>query len=234
MFDAQIRKAIGPTLGKGALLIAKTGVSPNVLTGLGWILGIGSALAVSTHEWYLALALWLGNRLFDGLDGSLARLGGQTDLGGFLDIVADFSVYGAFILGVAVAEPKVRLVCVLLFFTYYVSGTAFLALSSLLEKRRQTSGDERSLIFVGGLAEGAETTVAYVGICLFPSVSALIVSVFALAVGITAVQRVLMGAKMLRSFRELEVTEKVQSSHTQIQGNSVQIGQDSLSPLEIL
>lgn len=51
------------------------------------------------------------NRLFDGLDGPVARRGGASDLGGFLDIVADFTIYAGFVVAVAVAEPSARIAC---------------------------------------------------------------------------------------------------------------------------
>ena len=51
---------------------------------------------------------------------------GATDLGGFLDLLADFSIYGGFVVAVGVAVPEARLACLVLLLTYYVSGTAFL------------------------------------------------------------------------------------------------------------
>jgi phosphatidylglycerophosphate synthase len=148
--------------------------------------------------WPLALALWLSNRLLDGLDGAVARLGSPTERGGFLDIVADFSVYGGFVVGVAIGVPAARLACVVLLAAYYVSGTALLALSSLTERRALPGGDERSLRFAGGLAEGTETVLVYVLFCLLPRQAAGIAWGFAAAVGITAVQRVVAGLRLLR------------------------------------
>ena len=49
---------------------------------------------------------------------------------------------------------------IMLLAAYYSSGTALLALSSLTEWRQLPGGDERSLRFAGGLAEGIETFVA--------------------------------------------------------------------------
>jgi phosphatidylglycerophosphate synthase len=128
---------------------------------------------------------------------------GATDFGGFLDIVADFAIYSGFILAVAIAVPSARLACAALLVAYYVSGTAFLALSSLLERRsplRRTGHqrDGRSLRFVGGLAEGGETIVAYVLICLFPHDAGVIVWAFTAAVAVTAGYRIAIAATLLR------------------------------------
>ncbi len=208
MLDRRARALVAPPLEAVAARLAAAGVSPTALTGAGWAVGVGACVAAGVGAWTLALLLWLGNRLLDGLDGPVARSssggGTPTERGGFLDIVADFSVYAGFVLGVAVAVPDARLACVALLVAYTCSGTAFLALSSLLEKQGR-SGDEtprladgRSLRFVGGLAEGTETVIAYVLICLFPGHAALVAWVFAAMVAVTAGQRVITGAVLLR------------------------------------
>jgi phosphatidylglycerophosphate synthase len=142
--------------------------------------------------------LWFANRILDGLDGPVARARGTSDLGGFFDIMADFAVYGGFVVGVAIAVPPARLASVVLLLCYYVSGTALLALSSLLERRGRSSDEQRSLRFTGGLAEGAETIVVYTLFCLLPGSAQPIAWGFAAAVGITALQRVVFGARRLR------------------------------------
>lgn len=198
MLDAPVRRALAPTLDRAARWLAAWGVRAGALTTAGWLAGVGACAAAALRLWPLALALWLGNRLLDGLDGPVARLGSPTDRGGFLDIVADFSVYGGFVVGVAIGVPAARLACVVLLAAYYVSGTALLALSSLTERRALPGGDDRSLRFAGGLAEGTETVVVYVLFCLLPQQAAGIAWGFAAAVGITAVQRVVVASRVLR------------------------------------
>lgn len=198
MFDQRFRQVAGPTLDALGVRLADVGLRPNVVTAVGWVIGVGACVAASTGLWALALVLWLANRGLDGLDGPIARALGTTDRGGFFDIVADFSIYGGFVAGVAVEVPQARLACLVLLLTYYVSGTAFLALSSLLERRRQPFDDGgRSLRFVGGLAEGGETVVAYGLFCLLPRDSATIAWLFAAMVGITAFQRIFLGTRLL-------------------------------------
>ena len=178
--------------------LAGVGLGPDIVTAFGWAVGVGACVAASTMLWILALVLWLANRAFDSLDGPIARAVGPTDRGGFFDIVADFSIYGGFVVAVAVAVPQARLACLVLLLAYYVSGTAFLALSSLIERRGQPFDDGvRSLRFVGGLAEGGETVIAYVLFCLLPADAATIAWVFAAMVAITALQRITLGARVL-------------------------------------
>lgn len=225
MLDARVRRALAPALDRAGAVLADAGVPPLALTGAGFAAGVGSCVAVGLHAWPAALALWLVNRTLDGLDGPVARRRGATELGGFLDIVADFAIYSGFIVALAVAVPAGRIACVALLCAYYVSGTAFLALSSLLERRGvgiddaidRTAGryfDGRSLRFVGGLAEGAETVVVYVLFCLLPHHTTLIAWAFTAAVAVTAAQRVTLGVALLRDPTTEPITEPVTRSVT--------------------
>jgi phosphatidylglycerophosphate synthase len=190
MLDRRLRAAADRAFTVLARPVADRGVRAEWITLLGFVFGVGACVAIAADQRVVALVLWLANRLADGLDGAIARRVGVTDRGGFVDIVADFAVYGGFVVGVAYARPDARFAVVLLLFAYYVSGSALLAWSSLAERRARIAGDNRSLHFVGGIAEGAETIVVYVLLCLWPSATETIVWVFAAAVGITAAQRV--------------------------------------------
>ncbi len=201
MLDTRLRRALAPALDSAGGALAAAGVPAIALTGAGFASGLLACLAVLLHAWPVALLLWLLNRLFDGLDGPVARSYGASELGGFLDIVADFSIYAGFVVAAALAVPSARTACLLLLFAYYVSGTTFLALSSLLERRGPrdaAESDGRSLRFVGGLAEGSETLLAYVLFCLFPAQIPLLAWIFAGMVAITALQRVALGIHLLR------------------------------------
>lgn len=197
MLDSTLRRVAGPAVEGAGRRLAGAGVRPVWLTGGGFLLGAAACVAVATGRFDMALGLWLANRLLDALDGAVARAIGPTERGAFFDIVADFAVYGGFVVGLAVALPAARLACVVLLAAYYVSGTAFLAFSSLLERRRAATGDGRSLHFVGGLAEGTETVVVYLAFCLLPADAETIAWGFAAAVAITALQRVVLAARML-------------------------------------
>src|SRR5215472_7157359 len=206
MLDSRMRAMLGPALDAAGRRLARAGVPPVALTGAGWAAGVGACAAAALQAWPVALGLWLANRLADGLDGPTARAGSPTEAGGFLDIVADFSVYAGIILALAVAVPPARLACVALLTAYYISGTAFLALSSLAERRQARLGDERSLRFVGGLAEGTETIAVYVLLFLLPAHAVVIAWTFTAVVAITVVQRLVIGVRLLREPGEAKPT----------------------------
>lgn len=203
VMDEAARRALQGWLLPLARAARRVGLRPLHLTLAGLALGLGAAVAVGLGRWWVGLALWLVSRLADGLDGVLARLGEDTsDIGGFHDIMADFAVYGGFVLGIAVALPGARVACVALLVTYYLNGSAFLAISGLAEKRRrEVMGGDRSLQFVGGLAEGTETFLAHTAFAVLgavaPAAVATAVWVFAAMVAVTVVQRLVFGARVL-------------------------------------
>ena len=182
-----------------AARLAGAGITPGALTAAGLAAGLGSCIAAAFGQWPPALVLFLVNRVLDALDGAVARArGGGTDLGGLLDFVADFVVYGGFVVAVAVAEPDARVACAALLATYLLNNVALLSFASLVEKRRLDFGDERSLRFTPGLAEGTETTLAYVAFCLIPSRAEVVAWVFAAMVLITVGQRLRLAVVTLR------------------------------------
>lgn len=208
MFDAAARRILDRPLSGMARLVDRPLVSPNRLTLLGLATGLGSAVAAATHLWWCALALWLVSRALDGLDGPLARrrhaaargtTGTRTgsEAGGFLDITADFAVYGATVVGVAIGATRQYgagwLPFLLVLLAYYVNGTAFLAFSSIAERTGRQREDGRSLSFLGGLAEGAETIAVHSLWLVVPGHAAVIASVWAAVVGVSATQRIVAG-----------------------------------------
>ena len=199
MLDSALRARYARPMDATASRLAGAGVTPGALTALGLVVGIGACVAAALSQWPLALVLFLINRGLDGLDGAVARAGGGgSDLGGLLDFMADFVVYGGFVVGVAVAEPDARVACAALLATYLLNNVALLSFASLVEKRRLQFGDERSLRFTPGLTEGTETILAYVAFCLIPSRAEIVAWAFAAMVLITVAQRLQLAVVTLR------------------------------------
>jgi phosphatidylglycerophosphate synthase len=194
--DQRVRGLLADPLDALARRLVAAGVTATAMTVIGLLLGLTAAVLTGAGLWIPALAVWLVSRLADGLDGPVARAGdGATDLGGFVDIVADFVAYGAFVVGLGVALPGARVACLVLLLAYYVNGAAFLALSSIAERRRQRVADDgRSLQFVAGLAEGTETITVHAALLLVAAVRPGSVTVlvwgWAAIVGVTVLQRV--------------------------------------------
>ncbi len=210
MIDGPVRRLLDRPLTRIAQAIDVRWITPDRLTIAGLVLGLASAGAAAAQLWPVAAVLWLLSRVIDGLDGSLARLRRRgaaasvtaSEAGGYLDIVCDFAVYGATVVGVAIGvtaqydAPWWPFLAVLL--AYYVNGAAFLAFSSIAERTGRTVDDGRSLSFLGRLAEGTETIVVHVVWMLLPMFAWPLAAIWAGFVGVSAVQRMVVGYRALR------------------------------------
>ena len=210
MLDRYTRRAVARPLDRLAAVLDRPAVTPDRLTVAGLVLGLTGAVAAAAALWPAALVLWLVSRVADGADGALARRRrttgagpGSGDAGGFLDISADFVVYGTFVVGVAIGVRTefggdlLPFLAVLL--AYYVNGSAFLAFSSIAERTGHRIDDGRSLSFLGGLAEGTETVAVHSLWCLLPGAAGTVAWVWAGVVAVSAAQRVVGGYRTLGS-----------------------------------
>ena len=199
MLDEELRRSVKPLYKLPARILSERGVTGDALT---WVsLGIGALCLVTTALGLntAALVLWLLNRLFDGIDGEVARLRKEaSDLGAFVDIVADFFMYGGLLLALAIQHPDARLALVVLFFAYYLNGTVFLTLSGILERLKKERLTERGLHFRRSLTEGFETIVAGVLFLVLPDYVSPIAWVFAGMVFVSSAQRLWDGWRILR------------------------------------
>lgn len=209
MLDSTLRPVLGPTLDRAAAQLDRPGITPDRLTVLGLVTGLASAGTAAAQWWWWSAALWLVSRVLDGLDGPLARRRQRQNgsaaaapvAGGFLDITADFVVYGSTVLGVALGatagEGAAWQPFAAVLVAYYVNGTAFLAFSSAAERSGRRIDDGRSFSFLGGLAEGTETIVVHALWLVVPASASLIAGVWAGVVAISATQRILCGYRQL-------------------------------------
>jgi CDP-diacylglycerol--glycerol-3-phosphate 3-phosphatidyltransferase len=73
-----------------ARFISRTGISPNVITVIGFLLMVGVAFVLANGYLVLGGLLIIAAALFDAIDGTLARMMGRTSrFGAFLDSTLD-------------------------------------------------------------------------------------------------------------------------------------------------
>jgi phosphatidylglycerophosphate synthase len=200
MFDGPIRRRIDPALDRVGRRLAASGVTADALTLMGCALGLGAAGLIVAGWFVGALALFLVSRLADGLDGAVARARTATDRGGYLDIVADFAVYAAIPLAFALHDPgENALAAAMLLAAIVFNGSAFLAFAVLAAKRGLTTSAQgaKSLYFLAGLAEGAETIAVYGVMCVWPAAFAPMAFAFAALCLVSALARVGVAARRL-------------------------------------
>ena len=201
MFDSAIRKKIDPPINTLAILFVKQGISANQITIIGFFLGLLSIPSLALHHYYLALFFILLNRLFDGLDGAIARQTEITHTGAYLDIVLDFIFYSGVIMGFVLAQPDNALYGALLIFSFIGTGSSFLAFAIFAEKLNLSTNlqGKKSFYYLAGLAEGGETIICLSLMCLYPEYFWLISLGFAIICFLATILRITSSVKLLRS-----------------------------------
>ena len=192
MFDEQMR------LGKERLLrpLARPlhFLAPWHLSLISLGMGVASAIALAGQAYGLGFILWFLNRLFDGLDGTLARSQGQkSDFGGYLDILIDFVVYALIPIGLVLGQPSEAawLSLAMMLGVFYVNAASWMYLAAILEKRQYSqTGQMTSVTMPAGLIGGTETIILYTFFMLFPSFFIPLFYLMTFLVVITIAQRI--------------------------------------------
>jgi CDP-diacylglycerol--glycerol-3-phosphate 3-phosphatidyltransferase len=90
MFSELARKYSRKILEPIARFVSWTGISPNVITVIGFFLTVGVAIVIAAGYLRLGGLLIMAAAAFDALDGTLARMTGRTSrFGAFLDSTLD-------------------------------------------------------------------------------------------------------------------------------------------------
>lgn len=196
MFDRQTTAWIRPAIDALARVFVRAGIGANALTFTGLAVGWFAATAIALQMTLTGAALILVSRLFDGLDGAVARLTEPTDRGGFLDISLDFLFYPTIPLAFAFADPANNaLAAAILLAAFVGTGTSFLAFAVIAAKRGLTNAayPNKSFYFLGGLTEATETLAFFIAMCIWPAHFALLACVFAAMCAVTIATRVYWG-----------------------------------------
>jgi len=200
MFDSRLRGFIDPPLNAAGRLLARLHIGADEVTLTGFVCGMMGAAAIVFNQMLVALALILLGRVLDGLDGAIARATRSTDRGGFLDIALDFIFYGSVPLAFAMLDPfRNALPGAVLLASFYANGAVFLAYGIMAEKRGLESKLQgtKSLYYMAGLAEGAETIAVFAAFCLFPAAFPWLAGAFALVCYASAIARLVLAWRTL-------------------------------------
>ena len=194
MFDEKLRPVIDPFLVQSGKICLRFGLTPNMLTVTGFIIGLccGVLICVEAYGW--ALAALLLSRICDGLDGAVARLTQPTDFGGYLDIVCDFLFYAFVPFCFALSHPEQAAAAAFLILSFVGTGTSFLAYS-ILDAKQTTSNvpqlkRTKSFAYLGGLTEGTETIAVFVLILLYPTYFTVFALLFGFLCWLTTAYRI--------------------------------------------
>ncbi|MBE0681565.1 MAG: CDP-alcohol phosphatidyltransferase family protein [Anaerolineales bacterium] len=199
MFDTPLRKVKDQV---GAPLARRLSrVSPITISLIGLIVALLAAWSAYRQIYFAAFALWILNRVLDGLDGLLARIHNkQSDFGGYVDILTDFVAYAALPIGLVVGSPSSERYLALAFMlaSFYVNTASWMYLAAILEKRAQHGDDtQTSIVMPAGLIGGFETIIAFGVFTLFPAYLTILYIIFTVLVFITIFQRLIWAKRIL-------------------------------------
>jgi len=194
MFDHLLRLLKDRWLSPFAHRLGPT-FSPNAISCIAFVVGIGSAVAAYSSHDLLALSLWIANRICDGFDGTYARVHGrQSDFGGYLDIMLDFIVYASIPAALVGRDPSPSLALsgVFLEATFFVNAASWMYLSAVLEKRQSGASATHELTTVTmppGIIAGTETFVFYAAFLLLSDWRPQLFTIMGALVCVNIVQR---------------------------------------------
>ena len=200
MLDRYLVALIKPVVNAIGHRLARAGLSANALTLTGFLIGLSAMLAITQRAYLAGLVLIVLSRIFDALDGAVARQTTPTDRGGFLDITLDFLFYASIPLAFAIADPaRNALAAAVLLAAFVGTASSFLAFAVMAAKRglETAAYPHKSLAFLGGLTEAAETLALFIAMCLWPQHFASLAYGFALACLFTIATRLWWGWKAL-------------------------------------
>jgi len=201
MLDAKVTPFIKPLLKPLIKALDSKGVTPNQVTLAGFVIGVLALPFIILNWWNMALACIILNRVFDGIDGELARYQqSSSSAGGFLDICLDFLFYASIPLAFGIANPQEwGIPAMVLLATFIGTGSSFLAFAIAAEKFQidRPQFANKSFYYMQGLTEGTETILVFLAFCIWPQYFAMLAYVFAAACAVTVITRIVGGFSTL-------------------------------------
>jgi len=196
MFDTILRGLKEQIFTSSAKVVAKY-LTATQLTLAGLFCGFVSFFLFCFDLPELGQLFWWLNRLFDGIDGEVARVSkSESDFGAYLDIICDFSVYAILPIGIVFGQSDVSregfLALGFLEGAYFVNAGSLFLLSSIVEKRgfgRKVTGEKTSVSFPRGIIEGGETMVFYFLFIMFRDQVTFLFTLFGSLVTLTILHR---------------------------------------------
>ncbi|MDG1467181.1 MAG: CDP-alcohol phosphatidyltransferase family protein [Alphaproteobacteria bacterium] len=202
MIDAKLNNYLRPYLIFLAKIIIKLNISANIITFLGFFFGLCCFYSIINFYFMSALLFLFLNRFCDGLDGTVARLLGPTDIGAFYDITLDFLFYSLFPIAFIFIDIKNTYAICFLLLSFVSTQTTFLASAWIIEKNKflVSTKQKKSFFYIGGITEGFETIICFILMLFFYESVEIIAYIFGILCWITSISRLIFIKKLLRSY----------------------------------
>lgn len=182
-------------------------ITPLHITTTAFVSGLISCFLACARYRAISLLFWVVNRALDCLDGAVARhRRQQSDLGGFLDLLADFIVYALIPISCACGNSWIGgasrdqtagdlLIVALLEASFWLNNFVLFYIAALVEKRNtqglQRGKDEATTLAMSPtLVEGLESSVFFTLMLVMPDFVGPLSSMMFLGVVLGTWQRV--------------------------------------------
>jgi len=164
----------------------KSGVHPNILTLFALVFGIMVIPLIANGFGKMAILFMVFSGYLDTLDGSLARATNKSsNIGAFLDIVADRIVEFSVILGLFLVDPTSRgVLCFLMLGAVLICVTTFLSVAIF-----QENDSNKGFFYSPGIMERAEAFILFTIMIAFPSTFNFVSILFVFLVCLTGMIR---------------------------------------------
>ena len=199
MIDAKLNKLLQPIFTKLGSFFLERNIGANSITFVGFFFGVCCCYFIINSMFYTAAFFLLLNRFCDGLDGAVARLYGETDLGAFYDIIFDFMFYFLFPISFIFLDLNNTYSICFLLLSFVGTQTTFLASAWIIEKNKLSVMDrqKKSFFYSGGITEGFETIICFILMLFFNDFVSYIAYIFGILCWITFITRVQFIKKLL-------------------------------------
>ncbi len=188
MIEPYVRPLYQSILGDSLARVIGKFFSPNIITLLSVLTGIGIVPALVYDQQALAIVLLATSGLLDTLDGTVARLFHKcSPYGTALDILCDRIVEFSIVFGLFLAAPESRSVmCFIMLGSMLICVTSFLVVG--IFSRNES---HKSFHYSPGLMERPEAFIFFGTMILFPDSFQIFSSLFSFLVFLTALLRIL-------------------------------------------
>jgi phosphatidylglycerophosphate synthase len=185
MIDSKYRGFFQPIFDVLSRVFIKLKISADSITVIGFIVGVGSGIAVGFGKFYLAILLLLISGLFDVIDGTVARMEGKTSpFGAYMDLVFDRLVESSVVLGFLLFFPEHSFIYAFFLVSMLFNFTTFLLAGALF-----VNEGSKSIHYDSGWAERTETFITFVLMMMFQDFNHIILIVFTIIVIMTGIKR---------------------------------------------
>ncbi len=201
MIDSQLNKILKPTLTAIAKQFIKLGVKANHVTFIGFFFGICCLYLIIKSLFINAIIFLFLNRFCDGLDGAIARIKGETDIGAFYDIILDFLFYSSFPIAFIFVDLNNSYSVCFLVLSFVGTQSTFLTTAWIIEKNKISisDGQKKSFFYSSGITEGFETIIFFTMMLLFHEFFNYIAYLFGILCWITFLTRVIFVKNILNT-----------------------------------